>query len=126
YTNVPSYPAHGYFYFNATYKDGFTKDGNIIGNWIGRQGNGLNAASTVWLSPKNSLQFGYRYAVVDRTFLEGGRYQDGLIRANFDLRRDFAISALLQYEKWRFPLLFSGPQSNFVSSLQLTYTPLGK
>jgi len=123
YTDVPGYGAHGYFYSNATYKGGFTKNGNIMGNWIGREGWGLNAASTIWLSAKNSFQFGYRQGVASNAFAEGGRYHDELVKANFDLGRDLGVSATLQHENWMFPFLAKGLQTNLTSSVQITYQP---
>ena len=31
---------HGFFYSNSRFKSGYTNDGNLIGSWIGRQGQG--------------------------------------------------------------------------------------
>ena len=124
YTDVPSYGAgKGYFYFNATYRDGFTKNGNIIGDWIGRDGRGVSAASTIWLSAKNSFQLGYREGVVDQEFLQGGRYQDFSLGGSFNLRSDVYASATVQYEHWAFPVLSGVPQNNVSSSVQITYRP---
>jgi hypothetical protein len=124
YTDVPSYGAgKGYFYFNATYRDGFTKNGNILGDWIGRDGRGVNATSTIWLSAKNSIQLRYREAVVDHEFLQGGRYQDFSVASTLDLRKGLAVSGTVQYEHWQFPLLSAFPQDNVLSSVQITYEP---
>ncbi|HWY71033.1 MAG TPA: capsule assembly Wzi family protein [Terriglobales bacterium] len=123
YTDIPSFAPKGYFYWNLTFLSGYRKDGNILGNWIGREGRGVFATSRLWLTGKDWLQFGYREATVDREFLLGGRYQDESVSANFALRSDVMASALLQYEHWRFPLLAAQPQSNFVTSLQIMYTP---
>src|SRR5437764_3916307 len=124
YTDVPSYGAgKGYFYFNATYRDGFTKNGNIIGDWIGRDGRGVSAASTIWLSAKNSFQLGYREGVVDQEVLQGGRYQDFSLGGSFNLRSDVYASATVQYEHWAFPVLSGVPQNNVSSSVQITYRP---
>ena len=123
YTDIPSFAPSGYFYWNLTFLSGYRKDGDILGNWIGREGRGVFATSRLWLTAKNSLQFGYREATVDREFLMGGRYQDESASANFVLRNDVTASTVLQYEHWRFPLLAAQPQSNFATSLQITYTP---
>ena len=124
YTDVPNYgPGKGYFYFNATYRDGFTKNGDLLGDWIGRDGRGVNAVSKIWLSAKSSLQLGYREAVVDHEFLQGGRYQDFSIGANFNFRSHVYASASVQYEHWTFPILSAFPQQNISSSIQLTYMP---
>jgi len=126
YTDIPSFAPAGYFYWNLTFLSGYRKDGDILGNWIGREGRGVFATSRLWLSAKNSLQFGYREATVDREFLMGGRYQDESVTANFDLTSNLRASAVLQYEHWKFPLLGPQPQTNFASSLQITYTPVWK
>jgi hypothetical protein len=124
YTDVPGFGQNpGYFYFNGTYRDGFTKDGNIIGSWIGRDGRGVNANSKIWLSSRNSIQLGYREGVVDHEFIEGGRYQDFSLGTTFNLNPDIDISGMVQYEGWRFPVLSSSPQSNVATSIQLTYSP---
>lgn len=124
YTDVPNYaPGKGYFYFNATYRDGFTKNGDLIGDWIGRDGRGVTAISKIWLSAKNSVQLGYREAVVDHEFQQGGRYQDFSVGANFNLRSHVYASASVQYEHWALPILSALPQQNISSSIQLTYMP---
>lgn len=124
YTDVPSYGAgKGYFYFNATYRDGFTKNGNIMADWIGRDGRGINAASTIWVSAKNWLQLGYREGVVDKEFLQGGRYQDFSLGGSFNVRSNLYASVAVQYEHWAFPILSVFPQNNVSSSVQITYLP---
>ena len=126
YTDIPSFAPSGYFYWNLTFLSGYRKDGNILGDWIGREGRGVFATSKLWLSAKNNLQFGYREATVDKEFLLGGRYQDFSVTGNFPLRQNVSASAMVQYEHWYFPLLFPQPQNNFVTSLQLTYVPSWK
>lgn len=133
YTDIPSFGNKGFFYFNGTWRSGFTEDGNIMGSWIGREGRGVYATSTWWLSARNSLQLGYREATVDREFIEGGRYVDGFTRANFELSSHLSLAGMLQYEHWKFPALTGAfpnlsyvPNNNFTSQVQLTYTPFAK
>lgn len=124
YTDIPSFAdAKGFFYTNFAFRDGFTNNGDLLGSWIGREGRGVYATSTLWLSSRNTIQFGYREAVADQEFIQGGRYQDESIRANFTLRKDLDVSAFVQYENWRFPALATGLQTNITSSVQLTYQP---
>jgi hypothetical protein len=61
---------------------------------------------------------------MDREFLKGGRYQDEFVKAYFDISSGVGISAMLQYENWRFPALAPGLQTNFTSSFQITYWPM--
>jgi len=126
YTNVPS--AHndgaGHFvYWKVFYHDAFLNDGNLLGNWIGRDGIGIQAWSTYWLSPRSTLQLNFRRATVSRYFLEGGEYNDFGARADLLIRPQFSLASSLQYEQWDFPLLSTTKNSNFTASLQLTYWP---
>jgi hypothetical protein len=76
---------HGkYFYYNGAYHDSYTNDGHLLGSWVGREGHG-QLWSTYWLSPRNSVQAGYRKAHVDRDFIPaGGDIQDFSVRASFN------------------------------------------
>ncbi len=126
YTNVPS--AHndgtGHFvYWEFVYHDAYTSNGNLLGNWIGRDGIGLQAWSTYWLSSRNTLQLNFRRATVSRDFLEGGEYTDFGARADLLVRPQLSLTSSLQYEQWNFPLLSPTRNSNFTASLQLTYWP---
>ncbi|MFZ3210359.1 MAG: capsule assembly Wzi family protein [Terriglobales bacterium] len=126
YTNVPS--AHnagnGQFdYFDYVYHNFYTNNGNLLGSWIGRDGIGLQAWSTYWLSPRSTLQLNFRRATVSKNFLEGGEYTDYGARADLLLRPRLSLASALQYEQWDFPLLSPTRNSNFTASLQLTYWP---
>jgi len=114
----------GFVYFDLRrFRDGYTNDGNLLASWIGRAGRGGQGAMTYWFSPRSTLQFGYRYQKVDRDFLEGGHLDDFSLRPQFLLRNDLALSGLLQYEHWYFPLLSTTGKSNTTAQLQLTFFP---
>jgi hypothetical protein len=126
YTNVPS--AHndgaGHFvYWKAFYHDAFLNNGYLLGNWIGRDGIGIQAWSTYWLSPRSTLQLNFRRATVSQHFLDGGEYNDFGARADLLIRPQLSLTSSLQYEQWDFPLLSTAKNSNFTASLQLTYWP---
>jgi len=105
------------------YRDSRTNNGNLLGSWIGREGKGVQAWSTYWLSPRSTIQAGYRGARVAKDFLEGGTYQDFGARAALLVRPDLSVAGSLQYERWDFPLLSTTQTSNFTASVQLTYWP---
>ena len=116
----------GFFYYNVTYRSGYTNDGNLLGNWVGRQGTGWQGWSTYWLSPMSTIQVQYRDAQVDKELLGGGRLHDYGLRANLQIRSDLTLSGGMQYETWNFPLLAPTSQSNLVTSFQLTFFPQWK
>ncbi len=126
YTNSPigGLYSHGYFYFNDRYRNGYTNDGYLMGSWIGREGQGEQAWLTYWRTPQSYIQFQYRHETVGPGFVPGGGIiNDGGVKASYWIGRAVSISALLQYEKWSFPILRPGPTSDITSSVQLTYWP---
>jgi hypothetical protein len=123
YTDVPGQQPTGFLYFNGRYRSGYTNNGQLLASWIGREGRGGQAWATYWLSPRSKFQIAYRHAEVDREFLSGGRLNDFGARAELMLRPDLAVSGLLQYEQWKFPVLTPTGQSNVTASFQVTFYP---
>jgi hypothetical protein len=126
-TNTPASSNGGNFiYWDSFYRELYTNKNNLIGSWIGREGQGIQASSTYWFSSRSTLQFGYRHAKVASDFIpQGETLNDGSVTANWWVRNDLSFSALLQYEKWLAPVLTQTPQSNWTSSIQLSFQPHG-
>ena len=129
YTDPPSSGgdvAFGAFYWDATWITGFQNAGHLMGSWMGRQGQGAQAWTTYWFSPRNKLQFGFRHQKVSTQLIpNGGTLADANVRAEFWPRSSFSVSASVQYEAWNFPVIASTRQSNVTSSVQLTFWPKG-
>jgi hypothetical protein len=125
YTDVPSERSvNGQFiYWEFIYRDSHTNNGNLLGSWIGREGKGMQAWSTYWLSPKSTIQIAYRNAHVAKDFLEGGTIEDYSGRVDLRVRPDLSLSSSLQYEHWIFPLLAAERNSNVTASFQVTFWP---
>lgn len=116
----------GFFYANGTWRSGYRNAGNLIGSWIGRDGQGAQAWMTYWLTPKNKIVFDYRHQKVSQEFIPGGgTLNDAGIRAELWMKANFSVSGFLQYELWNYPILARGSHSVVTSSLQLTYWPHG-
>jgi len=114
----------GFFYSSSRYLNGQTNWGKLMGSWIGRAGQGAQAWSTYWFTPRNNLQFGFRHQKVSHEFVpNGGTLADVSARANFWVRSTFSVSAAVQYEVWNFPVLASTRQTNVTSSIQLAFWP---
>jgi membrane-associated phospholipid phosphatase len=117
---------YGFFYYDPTWITGFQNSGHLMGNWVGRQGVGVQAWTTYWFTPRNKLQFGFRHQKVDNQFLpNGGTLADASVRGELWEKTSFNVSALVQYEKWDFPVISSTRQSNVATSLQFTFWPKG-
>lgn len=125
-TDPPSSPArNGEFnYWEGFYHDLYTNKNNLIGDWIGREGTGFQVCSTYWFGPQNTIQFGYRHAKVDGAFIAGGEtLNDGSVELNWRVRENVQFSAFLQYEKWLAPILAAKPQTNWTSSVDISFYP---
>ena len=116
---------HGFFYYDQTWITGFQNAGQLMGNWVGREGQGVQAWTSYWFTPRNKLQFEFRHLKVSREFVNGGTEGDASVRGDFWVRTSFSLSAAVQYEAWTFPVVATTRQSNVSSSLQLSFWPKG-
>jgi hypothetical protein len=126
YTDIPAGGAigHGFWYSSDAYLNGYTNAGNLIGGWIGRDGQGAQAWTNWWFTPKNRLQFYFRHEKVSQQFvLGGGTLTDVGTRADYWFHQGVGITASVQYEKWLFPLIQPGPQTNVTTSIGVQFQP---
>jgi Capsule assembly protein Wzi len=122
-TNPPTSRSNGgqYIYYDGFYHDLYTNKNNIIGSWIGREGQGIRAQTTYWFSPRNTLQLGYRHAKVASDFVPGGETINGSVKLDWWMQQDLSVSAFVQYEKWLAPVLSPTSQTNWTSSVEVTF-----
>lgn len=115
---------HGFFYINSRFRSGYTNDGNLIGSWIGREGQGAQAWATYSFSARSKLEFNFRHQKVSQQFIpEGGTLTDFGLTADYHLRSNFELSARVQHERWLFPVIQPNASSNVVTAMQITYEP---
>ena len=112
-------------YWNSTYRDGYTNNGNLMGNTVGRMGRLIQFWFTYWISPQNTLQFTYKHDTVNQRFVpQGGAWQDYSLRHEMYLHSGLYVKSQLQYENIsRYPLLFPGPQRNLTAVVELGLVP---
>jgi capsule assembly protein Wzi/PAP2 superfamily protein len=116
--------SHGFYYYNATWKNGYTNNGYIIGNWIGREGQGAQAWMNYWFKPKNRFQVYYRHQKVSQEFIPGGgTLTDVGLHGDVWTSSELSFSANVQYETWTFPVIRPGQHTDVSASLQATYWP---
>jgi hypothetical protein len=114
-----------YTYYKFDYPDLDQSYGYLTGNTVGRDGRSIQAWLTYWLSPRNTLQLTYRHNSVAGDFLPGGgAWQDYALQNSLYLRNGFYVRSEVQYEHVsRFPVLFSGVQSNVTAILEVGFIP---
>jgi membrane-associated phospholipid phosphatase len=126
YTDPPTPRSVGgnYMYWEGFYHDLFSNKGNIVGDWLGREGLGFQAWTTYHFNARSYLQFAYRNAKVAKDFITYGEtLNDGSVNFNWWVNHDVSLSGSLQYEKWFAPILAPTPQTNWTSSVQITFYP---
>src|SRR5215469_12332741 len=117
--------AFGQFnYWDSFYHDLYTNEGFPIGSPVGREGHSYQAWTTYHAGPRNWLQFGYRHTSVAPDFIPGGgNANDASVSVNWWVHGSVNATALVQYEKWNYPLLAPVPQTNWVSSVGINFYP---
>lgn len=127
YTNPPGggkTVEHGFFYFNDRFQSGYTNNGNLIGSWIGREGQGADAWATYWLSPKSKVQFNFRHQKVSPKFIpDGGTLTDVGVSSDFWVRSNLGLSAWVQHERWLFPVIQPNISRNVTAGVEILFEP---
>jgi membrane-associated phospholipid phosphatase len=126
YTDVPAggQIGHGFFYFNFTWRSGYTNNGNLIGSWIGREGQGGQAWTNYWFNARNRIQFNFRHQKVSNEFIPGGgSLTDVGVRGDYWFHSNVGLSASVQYERWIFPVILPTAQRDVTGSIEILFQP---
>ena len=126
YTQLPTEPNYNgfFFYTNSNYRDGYTQEGSLIGDWVGREGKGGQLSSTYWLAPDRTIQVYWRNHMVAPDFISGGAHQNDVGTViNYAIGAHFQAGGTFQYEAYNIPLLAAGRQSDVTVGLTLSYRP---
>ncbi len=126
YTDPPTVDSMGghFIYWEVVYHDAYLNGRDLMGSWIGREGKGYQAWTTYHLSPQSSIQFAVRNGKIADDFIPGGSTQwDWNVSGILRVRKDLAVRPFLQYETWLIPVLAPTRQTDFTTSVQLTWWP---
>jgi membrane-associated phospholipid phosphatase len=114
----------GYFYWNATWRNGYTNNGELLGSWIGRNGQGAQGWATYHLSARSSIQIEFRHQKISNQFITGGgTIVDAGVLGEWRVLPDVTVGGLVQYESFKFPVLAPARQSNLLTSIDIKYWP---
>jgi capsule assembly protein Wzi/PAP2 superfamily protein len=120
------FQSHGYLnYWNLDYPDGYTNDGNLMANVVGREGVTLQGWIRYWASPRHTLDLSWKQSRVFSDFVPGGgKWQD--YQASYSITRASGVyfKGFLQLEHiFSYPLLFPGSRNNLVAAVELGFLP---
>ena len=114
----------GSFYQNGTWRNGYTNNGYLMGSWVGRGGQGAQAWSNYWFSPRNRLQFFFRHQKVSQEFIPGGgSLTDAGVKTEYSLRSNLSLSVSVQHERWLFPVIQPNEARNVTVSVGISFEP---
>jgi membrane-associated phospholipid phosphatase len=114
----------GSFYQNGTWRSGYTNNGDLIGSWVGRGGQGAQAWTNYWFSPRNRLQLYFRHQKVSQEFIPGGgSLTDAGVRTDYSLRSNLSLSVSVQHERWLFPAIQPNASRNVTASVGILFEP---
>ena len=117
----------GFFYFNVHYLSGYTNNRQLIGSWIGREGQGAQAWATWWISPRSFIEASVRGMNVSPEFLRGGSLRDFTAAADLPLASEWQLRVEAQAERTRFPLFSDGAvRRNVTATIEISYRPLAR
>ena len=112
-------------------RQGYTNQGQIFGDWIGREDKGGQGWITYHLSGNEWLQVGVRNQKAAKDFIPGGTTLNDI---NFQvvkrIGKDFEINGSFAHEHWQAPIYPTGTpvypasqQTVNTTTIQLTWFP---
>jgi hypothetical protein len=125
-TDPPTSRSSGgsFMYFEGIEKQGYTNQGQLFGDWIGREDKGGQAWVTYHLSGNEWIQAGFRHQKAARDFIPGGTtLNDFNVQAVKRIGRDFEVDGNFAVEHWKAPVYLPGEQTVTTTNIQLTWYP---
>jgi hypothetical protein len=111
-------------YWETIQKQGYTNKGNIMGDWIGREGKGGQVWLTYQLSGDEWVQLEYLRKKTAKDFVPDGTTQNQFkVSVVKRVGHDLELNSWLQYEGWKAPVYKTGLQKDTTVAVQLTWFP---
>ncbi|MGD1108604.1 MAG: capsule assembly Wzi family protein [Terracidiphilus sp.] len=128
-TDPPTSRSQGgeFMYWEGIEKQGYTNQGQLFGDWIGREDKGGQAWLTYHLSGNELIQVNARHQKADKDFISGGTtLNDFNVQVVKRIGKDFEVNGNFTLEHWKAPIYLPGEQTVTTTSIQLTWFPTRK
>ncbi|WP_348261808.1 capsule assembly Wzi family protein [Telmatobacter sp. DSM 110680] len=128
-----------FMYWETIQVQGYTNNGQIFGDWIGREGKGGQGWLTYHLSGNEWIQVGLRNQKTAKDFIpgsttltkpgtpypiEGGSTLNDInFQAVKRIGKDFEINGNFALEHWKAPIYLPGQQTVTTTTIKLTWFP---
>jgi hypothetical protein len=126
YTDNPlgRFYSRGFYYTANRYLNGQTSNGNLLGSWMGRAGQGAQAWTNYWFNARDRIQLNFRHLKVGQEFIPGGgTLTDAGVRGDYWVLPNLSVSASVQYERWLFPVIQPNPSKDVSATVEISLQP---
>jgi hypothetical protein len=101
-----------FMYYEGIQQQGYTNQGQLFGDWIGREDKGGQGWITYHLSGNEWLQVGVRNQKAAKDFIPGGTtLNDISFQVVKRIGKDFEVNGNFAYERWKAPIYMSHQQT---------------
>jgi hypothetical protein len=116
-----------YQYWESIQRQGYTNQGQLFGDWMGREDKGGQGWITYHLSGNEWVQASVRNQKASKDFIPGGTtLSDFSVQAVTRIRKDFEIDGTFTLEHWKAPVYLPGSQTVTSTTIQITWFPKRK
>ena len=125
-TDPPITSSNGghFMYYESIQRQGYTNNGQMFGDWIGREAKGGQAWATYHLSGNEWIQINFRNEKADKDFVPGGTTLNDIgLQVVKRVHHDFEIDGRFTYERYKAPIYLPGQQTVTSTSVELTWFP---
>ena len=113
-----------FMYWEGIERQGYTNQGQLFGDWIGREDKGGQGWVTYHLSGNEWIQVGFRSQKAAKDFIPGGTTLNDV---NFQIvkriSKDFEVNGNFSLEHWKAPVYLPGEQTVTTTSIRITWFP---
>ncbi len=111
-------------YYETEVPQGYTNNGQIFGDWMGREAKGGQAWATWHISANEWIQASWRRQKAAKDFIAGGTtIQDFSAQLVKRFGHDLELNAIFSHENYLIPIYQSGRQGVNNATVQLTWYP---
>jgi hypothetical protein len=113
-----------FMYWEQLERQGYTNQGQLFGDWIGREDKGGQGWVTYHLSGNEWIQASIRTQKAAKDFIPGGTTLNDIgFQVVKRINKDFEIDGGFVLEHWKIPVYLAAPQTVTTTTVQLTWFP---
>lgn len=122
--SITNSQAGQFMYWEFIQRQGYTNQGQLFGDWIGREDKGGQAWITYHLSGNEWMQLALRNQKAAKDFIHGGTTVNDIdFQVVKRLRKNLELDGTFKLEHWKAPIYLPGQQTVTATTIRLTWYP---